>query len=58
MLDVEQRLHLAVVVVITLGGLLGGIGGAVVAVPLTGALNSAIAHLRLRGAAGQEVTTR
>ena len=53
------RLHpLAVVVVITLGGLLGGIGGAVVAVPLTGALNAAIAHLRLRGAAGREGTTR
>ena len=53
------RLHpLAVVVVITLGGLLGGIGGAVVAVPLTGALNAAIAHLRARAGGGRHVTTR
>ena len=43
------RLHpLAVVVVITLGGLLGGIGGAVVAVPLAGALNAAAVHLAHR----------
>ncbi|MDP9435062.1 MAG: AI-2E family transporter [Actinomycetota bacterium] len=41
------RLHpLAVVVVITLGGLLAGIGGAVVAVPLAGGLNAAVVHLR------------
>lgn len=43
------RLHpLAVVLVITLGGLLAGIGGAVVAVPLAGALNEAIVHLARR----------
>ncbi|CAA9320206.1 MAG: hypothetical protein AVDCRST_MAG07-1149 [uncultured Frankineae bacterium] len=54
------RLHpLAVVVVITLGGLLGGIGGAVVAVPLTGAINAATVHLRARtgSAAGQALGT-
>jgi predicted PurR-regulated permease PerM len=46
------RLHpLAVVVVITLGGLLAGIGGAVVAVPLTAALNAAVVHLRHGGQA-------
>jgi putative heme transporter len=43
------RLHpLAVVLVITLGGLLAGIGGAVVAVPLAGALNAAVVHLAQR----------
>jgi predicted PurR-regulated permease PerM len=39
---------LAVVLVITLGGLLAGIGGAVVAVPLAGALNEAIVYLARR----------
>lgn len=40
------ELHpLAVVLAITLGGLLAGIGGAVVAVPLTGALNAAATTL-------------
>jgi putative heme transporter len=43
------RLHpLAVVVVITLGGLLAGIGGAVAAVPLTGAVNEAVTCLARR----------
>ena len=43
------RLHpLAVVVVITLGGLLAGIGGAVVAVPLAGAVHEAVVHLARR----------
>lgn len=40
------RLHpLAVVVAITLGGLLAGIGGAVVAVPVAAATNAAVVHL-------------
>ena len=43
------RLHpLAVVVAITLGGLLAGIGGAVVAVPLAGAVNEAATYLARR----------
>jgi predicted PurR-regulated permease PerM len=47
------HLHpLAVVVVITLGGLLAGIGGAVIAVPLAGALNAAVVHLAHRGDEG------
>lgn len=50
------RLHpLAVVVVITLGGLLAGVGGAVVAVPLAAAVNEAVVHLVRRGRAGDGV---
>ncbi len=48
-LGTAVRLHpLAVVLVITLGGLLAGIGGAVVAVPLAGSLNAAVVHLARR----------
>lgn len=46
------RLHpLAVVVAITLGGLLAGVGGAVVAVPVAGAVNEAVVHLAGRSRA-------
>ncbi|MFG2846096.1 AI-2E family transporter [Kitasatospora sp. NPDC048296] len=52
------RVHpLGVVLGVAAGGIIGGIGGAVVAVPLIAVTNTVIAHLRQRNEAGQAVFT-
>lgn len=52
------RVHpLGVVLGVAAGGIIGGIGGAVVAVPLIAVTNTVIAHLRRRNEAGQAVFT-
>lgn len=50
------RVHpLAVVLGVAAGTIVGGIGGAVVAVPLIAVTNTVVSHLRRRAAAGQQV---
>ncbi|MER7768613.1 AI-2E family transporter [Kitasatospora sp. NPDC096140] len=50
------RVHpLGVVLGVAAGGIIGGIGGAVVAVPLIAVTNTVITHLRRRNEAGQAV---
>ncbi|MGW3181463.1 AI-2E family transporter [Kitasatospora sp. NPDC001119] len=52
------RVHpLGVVLGVAAGGIIGGIGGAVVAVPLIAVTNTVVAHLRRRNEAGQAVFT-
>ncbi|MEV7597737.1 AI-2E family transporter [Kitasatospora sp. NPDC089797] len=52
------RVHpLGVVLGVAAGGIIGGIGGAVVAVPLIAVINTVVAHLRRRNEAGQAVFT-
>ncbi|MEV8325170.1 MULTISPECIES: AI-2E family transporter [unclassified Kitasatospora] len=52
------RVHpLGVVLGVAAGGIIGGIGGAVVAVPLIAVTNTVITHLRRRNEAGQAVFT-
>ncbi|MFI5645514.1 AI-2E family transporter [Kitasatospora sp. NPDC051705] len=52
------RVHpLGVVLGVAAGGIIGGIGGAVVAVPLIAVTNTVVTHLRRRNEAGQEVFT-
>ncbi|MER5635882.1 AI-2E family transporter [Kitasatospora sp. NPDC002227] len=50
------RVHpLGVVLGVAAGSIVGGIGGAIVAVPLIAVTNTVVSHLRRRNAAGQEV---
>jgi predicted PurR-regulated permease PerM len=50
------RVHpLGVVLGVAAGSIVGGIGGAIVAVPLIAVTNTVITHLRQRNAAGQQV---
>ncbi|MFB7665202.1 AI-2E family transporter [Kitasatospora sp. NPDC056138] len=50
------RVHpLGVVLGVAAGTIVGGIGGAIVAVPLIAVTNTVVAHLRQRNAAGQQV---
>jgi predicted PurR-regulated permease PerM len=50
------RVHpLAVVLGVASGSIVGGIGGAIVAVPLIAVTNTMVAHLRQRHAAADEV---
>ncbi|MFE9425329.1 AI-2E family transporter [Kitasatospora sp. NPDC006697] len=50
------RVHpLAVVLGVASGSIIGGIGGAVVAVPLIAVINTVVGHLRRRNAAADEV---
>ncbi|WP_104818111.1 AI-2E family transporter [Kitasatospora sp. MMS16-BH015] len=50
------RVHpLGVVLGVAAGSIVGGIGGAIVAVPLIAVTNTVVGHLRRRNAAGQEV---
>ncbi|WP_371479761.1 AI-2E family transporter [Kitasatospora sp. NBC_00315] len=50
------RVHpLGVVLGVAAGSIVGGIGGAIVAVPLIAVTNTVVAHLRRRNEAGQEV---
>ncbi|MEU3560595.1 MULTISPECIES: AI-2E family transporter [unclassified Kitasatospora] len=52
------RVHpLGVVLGVAAGGIIGGIGGAVVAVPLIAVTNTVVTHLRRRNEAGQAVFT-
>ena len=52
------RVHpLGVVLGVAAGGIIGGIGGAVVAVPLIAVTNTVVGHLRRRNEAGQAVFT-
>ncbi|MFF3071082.1 AI-2E family transporter [Kitasatospora sp. NPDC057904] len=52
------RVHpLGVVLGVAAGGIIGGIGGAVVAVPLIAVTNTVVTHLRKRNEAGQAVFT-
>ncbi|MBD0669364.1 AI-2E family transporter, partial [Streptomyces sp. CBMA156] len=52
------RVHpLGVVLGVAAGGIIGGIGGAVVAVPLIAVTNTVVSHLRRRNEAGQAVFT-
>ncbi|MEU8777034.1 AI-2E family transporter [Streptomyces sp. NPDC048606] len=49
------RIHpLAVVLVVSAGGLIAGIGGAVVAVPLTAVVHTVVSHLRAHGGEGTD----
>lgn len=50
------RVHpLGVVLGVAAGSIIGGIGGAIVAVPLIAVINTVVTHLRRRNEAGQEV---
>jgi len=50
------RVHpIAVVLSVTIGSVVGGIGGAVVAVPLVAVTNSTVGYLRARQHAGEDV---
>ncbi|MDH6123149.1 AI-2E family transporter [Kitasatospora sp. GP82] len=50
------RVHpLGVVLGVAAGSIVGGIGGAIVAVPLIAVTNTVVTHLRQRNAAGQQV---
>ncbi|GAA2259322.1 AI-2E family transporter [Kitasatospora cystarginea] len=50
------RVHpLGVVLGVATGSIIGGIGGAIVAVPLIAVTNTVVSHLRQRNAAGQQV---
>ncbi|MGK4582765.1 AI-2E family transporter [Kitasatospora sp. HPMI-4] len=50
------RVHpLGVVLGVAAGSIIGGIGGAIVAVPLIAVTNTVVTHLRQRNAAGQQV---
>lgn len=52
------RVHpLGVVLGVAAGSIIGGIAGAIVAVPLIAVTNTVVAHLRQRNAAGHEVFT-
>ncbi|MFF1799133.1 AI-2E family transporter, partial [Kitasatospora sp. NPDC058263] len=52
------RVHpLGVVLGVAAGSIIGGIGGAIVAVPLIAVTNTVVAHLRRRNEAGQAVFT-
>ncbi|MFF2041326.1 AI-2E family transporter [Kitasatospora sp. NPDC058170] len=52
------RVHpLGVVLGVAAGGIIGGIGGAIVAVPLIAVTNTVVTHLRRRNEAGQAVFT-
>jgi predicted PurR-regulated permease PerM len=50
------RVHpIAVVLSVTVGSILGGIGGAIVAVPLVAVTNSTVGYLKARQHAGEDV---
>jgi predicted PurR-regulated permease PerM len=50
------RVHpIAVVLSVTVGSILGGIGGAIVAVPLVAVTNTTVGYLKARQRAGEDV---